>query len=119
MYISNLTFEELRREAEYTNNELALRILDLADNKINAEVEEAKAGKCTVSCEVREYALNDLDVVGDFVATLIKDIRRCKGGVRATKQAGVNFKYRFEDEISVDSAELLAEFADKIYEACL
>lgn len=115
MYISNASFEELRREAEHTNNELALRILELADTQI----EEAKTGECDKSCEVREYALNDLDEVGNFVAALIEEIRQCKAGVRGTKKAGVDFKNRFEDNICADSAELLAGFVDKIYEACL
>lgn len=115
MYFSNASLEELRREAEYTNNELALRILELADTQI----EEAKKGQCDISCEVREYALNNLDEVGNFVAAMIADIRECKAGVRGTKKAGVHFKNRFEDNICADSAELLAGFVDKIYEACL
>ena len=115
MYMHNMSFEELRREAEYTNNELALRILELADTQIKANENECNR----ISCEVREYALNDLDEVGNFVATLIEEIRECKAGVRGTKKAGVDFKNRFEDNIGSDSAELLAGFADKIYEACL
>lgn len=118
MYSSNSTLDELRREAECTNNELALRILKLAEEEFERKLEESHRNERNVSDEVREYVVDSLDDLGSYIACLITDIRQGKGGVRASAKAAKDFQQCAEDNIDSDSYEVLSPMIDKIIKAC-
>ena len=118
MYSSDSTLDELRREAECTNNELALRILKLAEEEFSERLEESHQRERDVSDEVREYVVNSLDDFGNFIACLIVDIREGKGGKTACHKAATSFQQCAEDNIDADSYEVLSPMINKIVKAC-
>lgn len=118
MYLSNASLSELQREAEYTNNELALRILNLVEEDYEKRLEESQANERDVNDEIREYAVDSLNDLGNFIACLIVDIREGKGGKMASHKAATSFQQCAEDNIDADSYEVLSPMINKIVKAC-
>lgn len=118
MYLSNASLSELQREAEYTDNELALHILNLVEEEHQKHLKESQANERDVNDEIREYAVEALNDLGNFIACLIIDIREGKGGKIASRKAATSFQQCAEDNIDADSYELLSPMINKIVKAC-
>lgn len=108
MIFSNSTLEEMRREAESTNNELALAIL----KKI--EDEDTEEERLLTRSERIQNELEDSLV--PFTINLLCSVFAAKGGKRKTLEAIEHFCISCENEIGSDETEILEDFINKVPE---
>nr|DAO81153.1 MAG TPA: hypothetical protein [Caudoviricetes sp.] len=114
MIFSNSTLEEMRREAESTNNKLALAIFKKIENE-DVEEERLLTRSERIQNELREYALNELeDSLVPFTINLLCSVYAAKGGKRKTLEAIEHFKVRCENEIGSDETEMLEKFINEV-----
>jgi hypothetical protein len=113
-----MTTSELRRGAEYSDNKLALRIIQQYEEEFEERLGKSQNNERTVNDEINEYVVGNLDDLGTYIAQLIVDIRLNKAGVRATTKSANAFKQCAEDNIDTDSYEVLSPMIDKIVRAC-
>lgn len=114
MIFSNSTLEEMRREAESTNNELALAIFKRIEDE-NVEEEMLLSRSERIQSELREYALNALeDSLIPFTINLLCSVFAAKGGKRKTLEAIKHFRIRCENDIGSDETEMLEDFINKV-----
>jgi hypothetical protein len=116
MIFSNSTLEEMRREAESTNNELALAIFKRIEDEDEDVQEEMLLSRSErIQSELREYALNELNVsLVPFTINLLCSVYAAKGGKRKTLEAIEHFKIRCENEIGSDETEMLEKFINEV-----
>lgn len=111
MIFSNSTFEEMCREAEDSNNELALAILKKVEDgdeiTVLTKSEEYEN-------EVRGYAVHDInnDIL-DYTVNLLKEVFSAKGGKRKTLEAIQQFRLDVED-VPADQAEMIEHFLNGV-----
>lgn len=111
MIFSNSTFEEMFREAEDSNNELALAILKKVEDgdeiTVLTKSEEYEN-------EVRGYAVHDInnDIL-DFTVNLLKEVFSAKGGKRKTLEAIQQFRLDVEN-VPADQAEMIEHFLNGV-----
>lgn len=111
MIFSNSSLEEMRREAESSNNELALAIL----KKIEDGEEVTVLSKSEeYENEVRGYAVNDInnDIL-DYTVNLLKEVFAAKGGKRKTLEAIQQFRLDVEN-VPADQAEMIEHFLNGV-----
>lgn len=116
MIFSNSTLEEMRREAESSNNELALAIFKRIEDEDEDVQEEMLLSRSErIQSELREYALNELNVsLVPFTINLLCSVYAAKGGKRKTLEAIEHFKIRCENEIGSDETEMLEKFINEV-----
>ena len=114
MIFSNSTLEEMRREAESTNNELALAILKKIDDGCDDEELFILSKSEKYENEVRYYAVHDInnDIL-DFTVNLLKEVFSSKGGKRKTLEAIQQFRLDVEN-VPADQAEILEHFLNGV-----
>lgn len=111
MIFSNSTFEEMCREAEDSNNELALAILKKVEDgdeiTVLTKSEEYEN-------EVRGYAVHDInnDIL-DYTVNLLKEVFSAKGGKRKTLEAIQQFRLDVEN-VPADQAEMIEHFLNGV-----
>lgn len=111
MIFSNSSFEELRREAESSNNELALAILKKIDD--NEEITVLSKSE-EYDFEVRGYAIHDINNdIADFVVEFLKSVYEAKGGKRKTLEAIQQFRLDVEN-VPADQAEMIEHFLNDV-----
>ena len=114
MIFSNSTLEEMRREAESTNNELALAILKKIEDE-DAEDERLLTRSERIQNELRKYAFNQLKgSLVPFTINLLCSVFAAKGGKRKTLEAIEHFRIRCENEIGSDETEMLEDFINNV-----
>lgn len=113
MYFSNATLQELVRDAEETQNELALRMYEKLRTTYQVKTKllslEAKRA------EIFEWAVNATnDPLKTFTLELLKAVFDAKGGKRKTLEAIRQFRLCCETDIMADEAELLEHFVNNV-----
>ncbi len=98
---ANNTLNELIKEAEQSDNILALAITE----RFEAELEQSEQQKRTVHDEVNEYIVQSIPEFGKYFTDLIKDIIEDKGAKKKTKQHIVNFVNAIENDFSPETQE--------------
>lgn len=112
MIFSNSTLEEMRREAESTNNELALEILKKLDEIVQENV-RSRSEEYTI--EVQGYAVNAVnDDIAAMTVELLKSVFEAKGGKRKTLEAIQQFRLDVENGVMADEAEMLEHFLNDV-----
>ena len=115
MYISNATLQELVREAEETQNELALRLHEKVKNNIPSEDQVVITRSEAKRAEIFEWAVNATnDPLKTFTLELLKAVFDAKGGKRKTLEAIRQFRLCCETDIMADEAELLEHFVNDV-----
>ena len=115
MYFSNATLQELVREAEETQNELALRMYDKVKNDIPSEDQVVITRSEARRAEIFEWAVNATnDPLKTFTLELLKAVFDAKGGKRKTLEAINQFRLCCETDIMADEAELLEHFVNDV-----
>ena len=114
MIFSNSTLEEMRREAESSNNELALAILKKIDDGGDDEELFILSKSEKYENEVRYYAVHDInnDIL-DFTVNLLKEVFSSKGGKRKTLEAIQQFRLDVEN-VPADQVEILEHFLNGV-----
>lgn len=96
MMFSNSTLDELRREAEETDNKLALAILDRIPDAIRDEV-IAETKDYETRMEILEGAIHQTNYyLSQAVAETMVDIFNSEGGKRKTSTALKELQMRFD-----------------------
>ena len=98
---TNNTLNELIKEAEQSDNRLALAIVE----RFEEELEQSEQQKRTVHDEVNEYIVQDIPEVGKYFVNLIKNIIEDKGAKKKTKQHIVDFVNAIENDFSPETLE--------------
>lgn len=115
MYFSNATLQELVREAEETQNELALRMYEKIKNDIPSEDQVVITRSEAKRAEIFEWAVNATnDPLKTFTLELLKAVFDAKGGKRKTLEAIQQFRLSCETDIMADEAELLEHFVNDV-----
>lgn len=114
MMFSNSTLDELRREAEETDNKLALAILDRIPDAIRDEV-IAETKEYETRMEILEGAIHQTNYyLSQAVAETMVDIFNSEGGKRKTSTALKELQMRFDAYILSDAAEVLDGFVPDV-----
>ncbi len=112
MIFSNSTLEEMRREAESSNNELAFEILKKLDEIVQENV-RSRSEEYTI--EVQGYAVNAVnDDIASMTVELLKSVFEAKGGKRKTLEAIQQFRLDVENGVMADEAEMLEHFLNDV-----
>lgn len=115
MYFSNATLQELVREAEETQNELALRLYNKVRNDLPSEEQVVITRSEVKRAEIFEWAVNATnDPLKTFTLELLKAVFDAKGGKRKTLEAINQFRLCCETDIMADEAELLENFVNDV-----
>nr|DAS50489.1 MAG TPA: hypothetical protein [Caudoviricetes sp.] len=115
MYFSNATLQELVREAEESQNELALRLYDKVKNDLPSEDSVIFTRSEAKRAEIFEWAVNATnDPLKTFTLDLLKAVFDAKGGKRKTLEAIQQFRLCCETDIMGDEAELLEHFVNDV-----
>lgn len=112
MIFSNSSLEEMRREAESSNNELALEILKKLDEIVQ---ENVRSRSEEYIIEVQGYAVNAVnDDIANFIIELLKSVFEAKGTKRKTLEAIQQFRLDVENGVMADEAEMLEHFLNDV-----
>lgn len=112
MIFSNSSLEEMRREAESSNNELALAILKKMDEQDEIRVLSRSE---EYENEVRGYAVNAVNEdIANLTIELLKSVFTAKGGKRKTLEAIQKFRLDVENGVMADEAEMLEHFLNDV-----
>ena len=98
---ANTTLNELIKEAEQSDNRLALAITE----RFEEELEQSEQQKSTIRDEVNKYVVQDIPEFGKYFANLIENIIEDKGAKRKTKQHIVDFVNAVENDFSPETRE--------------
>lgn len=98
---ANNTLNELIKEAEQSDNRLALAITE----RFEEELEQSEQQKSTIRDEVNEYVVQDIPEVGKYFVNLIKNIVEDKGAKKKSKQHIVDFVNAIENDFSPETRE--------------
>ena len=101
----NATLNELVREAEHSNNRLALAIAERFEEELEQQSNQSKQSERTVHDEVNEYVVQDIPEFGKYFTDLIKNIIEDKGAKRKTKQHIADFVNAIENDFSPETQE--------------
>lgn len=99
---ANNTLDELIKEANQSDNKLALAITE----RFEEEVENLKLQKRNViQDEINEYVVQDIPEFGKYFVDLIKNIIADKGAKKKSKQHIVDFVNAIETDFSLETQE--------------
>ena len=98
---ANNTLNELIKEAEQSDNRLALAITE----RFEEQLEQSEQQKRTVYDEMNEYVVQDIPEVGKYFVNLIKNIVEDKGAKKKSKQHIVDFVNAIENDFSPETQE--------------
>ena len=102
---ANNTLNELIKEAEQSDNRLALAITERFDEELEQLEQRSEQQKRTVYDEVNEYVVQDIPEVGKYFVNLIKNIVEDKGAKKKSKQHIVDFVDAIESDFSPETQE--------------
>lgn len=97
----NTALNELIKEAEQSDNRLALAITE----RFEEELEQSEQQKSTIRDEVNEYVVQDIPEVGKYFVNLIKNIVEDKGAKKKSKQHITDFVNAIETDFSPETRE--------------
>ena len=109
---TNNTLNELIKEAEQSDNRLALAITE----RFEAELEQSEQQKRTVYDEMNEYVVQDIPEVGKYFVNLIKNIIEDKGAKKKTKQHIVDFVNAIENDFSPETLEAFSALQKALFD---
>lgn len=98
---ANTPLNELVREAEQSDNILALAIIE----RFEEELKQSEQQKSTIRDEVNEYVVQDISEVGKYFVNLIENIVEDKGAKKKSKQHIVDFVNAIENDFSPETQE--------------
>lgn len=97
----NIPLNELIKEAEQSDNILALAITE----RFGEQLEQSEQQKHTVYDEMNEYVVQDIPEVGKYFVNLIENIIEDKGAKKKSKQHIVDFVNAIENDFSPETRE--------------
>lgn len=99
---TNNTLDELIKEANQSDNKLALAIIE----RFEEEVENLKLQKRNViQDEINEYVVQDIPEFGKYFVDLIKNIIADKGAKKKSKDHIIDFVNAIETDFSPETQE--------------
>ena len=99
---ANNTLDELLKEADQSDNKLALAITE----RFEEEVEKLKLQqRNAIQDEINEYVVQDIPEFGKYFVDLIKNIIEDKGAKKKSKQHIVDFVNAIETDFSPETQE--------------